>query len=159
MIYIDTSIFYHYTTNGEFADLAERILTSREPKITSDTVVDEFLFIAIKREAKRNFDINSTLSLKKRIARDDELLEFVYETGKKALAVFDRFDVMVVPDSRDWAKILVLMKYYRMLPHDARIIATALEYGAKKVATFDTDFKRAKEIVKLSPDTFWESKP
>ncbi|WP_456421482.1 PIN domain-containing protein [Thermococcus sp.] len=112
MIYIDTSVFYHYTTNGEFADFAEEILTSTEPKITSDTVVDEFLFIVIKREAKRNFDINSTLSLKKRIARDDELLEFVYETGKKALAVFDRFDVMVVPDSRDWAKILVLMKYF-----------------------------------------------
>ncbi|WP_456421484.1 PIN domain-containing protein [Thermococcus sp.] len=51
------------------------------------------------------------------------------------------------------------MKYYRILPHDARIIATALEYGAKKVATFDTDFKRAREIVDLSPDTFWKSKP
>ncbi|NJE60261.1 PIN domain-containing protein [Thermococcus sp. 21S7] len=105
MICIDTSVFYHYVTNGEFADLAEEILTSKEPKITSDTVVDEFLFIIIKREVKRNFGINSTLSLKKRITKDDELLEFVYETGKRALAVLDRFDVMAVPDSRDWAKI------------------------------------------------------
>ncbi|WP_258083933.1 PIN domain-containing protein [Thermococcus thermotolerans] len=157
MIYIDTSVLYHYTTNGEFADFAEDILTSKEPKVTSDTVVDEFLFIAIKREVRRNFGINSTLSLKKRIAKNDELLEFVYETGKRALAVLDRFDIMIVPDSRDWAKILVLMKFYKLLPHDARIIATALEYGAKKVATFDTDFGVAKEIVELTPSSFWNT--
>ncbi|CAD5244744.1 PIN domain-containing protein [Thermococcus camini] len=157
-MFVDTNVFYHYVTNGEFADLAEEILTSKEPKITSDTVVDEFLFIVIRREVRRNFGINSTLNLKEKLAKDGSLLEFVYKTGKRALAVFESFDVMIVPDSRDWAKILVLMKYYRMLPHDARIIATALEYGAKKVATFDTDFREAKEIVELSPDAFWESK-
>ncbi len=64
---------------------------------------------------------------------------------------------MVVPDSRDWAKILVLMKFYKLLPHDARIIATALEYGAKKVATFDRDFEVAGEIVELVPSSFWKS--
>ncbi len=37
MIYIDTSVFYHYTTNGEFADMAEEVLTSPEPKITSES--------------------------------------------------------------------------------------------------------------------------
>ncbi|NJE48047.1 PIN domain-containing protein [Thermococcus sp. 9N3] len=157
MIFIDTNVFYHYVTNGEFADLAEEILTSKEPKITSDTVVDEFLFIIIKREVKRNFGINSTLSLKEKLAKDDSLLEFVYETGKQALAVFEKFDVMIVPDSRDWAKILVLMKFYRLLPHDARIVATALEYGARKLATFDTDLKVAKEVVELIPPSFWET--
>jgi len=64
---------------------------------------------------------------------------------------------MIVPDSRDWAKILVLMKFYRLLPHDARIVATALKYGARKLATFDTDFKVVKEVIELIPRSFWET--
>jgi len=59
VIFIDTNVFYHFATNGEFADLAEEILTSKEPKVASDTIVDEFLFIIIKREVKRNFGMAS----------------------------------------------------------------------------------------------------
>ncbi len=155
MIYIDTSVFYHYTTDGEFADMAEEVLTSPEPKITSDLVLDEFLFVIIRREVQREFGIRSSVAIKERLSRSPELAEFIYETGKKALAVFEAFDVMVVPDSRDWAKTLLFMRHYNLFPHDARIIATALEYGTKRIAALDRDFGRAKEIIELLPEEFW----
>ncbi|WP_297497702.1 PIN domain-containing protein [Thermococcus sp.] len=104
MIYIDTSVFYHYTTNGEFAEMAEEVLTSPEPKITSDLVLDEFLFVIIRREVHREFGIRSSTAIKERLSKSSELAEFIYETGKRALAVFEAFDVMVVPDSRDWQR-------------------------------------------------------
>ncbi|WP_084593886.1 PIN domain-containing protein [Palaeococcus ferrophilus] len=47
------------------------------------------------------------------------------------------------------------MKHYGLLPHDARIITTAFEYGTKKIATFDRDFERAREIVELLPKQYW----
>ncbi|WP_048147965.1 PIN domain-containing protein [Palaeococcus ferrophilus] len=102
MIYIDTSVFYHYTTNGEFAEFAERLLTSEEPKITSDIVVDEFLFIILKREMGRNFGVKSSLAIREKLSKDPGMAEFAYEIGKKVLAVFEAFDIMIVPDSRDW---------------------------------------------------------
>ncbi len=156
MIYIDTSVFYHYTTNGEFADMAEKVLTSPEPKITSDLVLDEFLFVIIRREVQREFGIRSLSTIKGRLSKSPELVEFIYETGKRALAVFEAFDVMVVPDSRDWAKTLLFMRHYHLFPHDARIIATAWEYGTKRIASLDRDFGRAREIVELLPEEFWK---
>ena len=156
MIYIDTSVFYHYTTNGEFADMAEEVLTSPEPKITSDLVLDEFLFVIIRREVQREFGIKSSTAIRERLSKSPELVEFIYETGKRALAVFEAFDIMVVPDSRDWAKTLLFMRHYNLFPHDARIIATALEYGTKRIAALDRDFGRAREILELLPQEFWK---
>jgi len=52
VIFIDTNVFYHFATNGEFAGLAEEILTSKEPKITSDTVVDEFLSLSSSEKSR-----------------------------------------------------------------------------------------------------------
>lgn len=46
MMFVDTNVFYHYVTNGEFADLAEKVLTLKESKMTSDTVVDEFISLS-----------------------------------------------------------------------------------------------------------------
>ncbi|ASJ09657.1 hypothetical protein A3L11_10595 [Thermococcus siculi] len=156
MIYLDTSVFYHYTTNGEFAEFAEMLLTSEEPKITSDVVVDEFLFIILKKEMGRNFGIKSSPAIREKLSKDPRMAEFAYEIGKKVLAVFEAFNVMVVPDSRDWARTLLFMKHYGLLPHDARIITTALEYGTRKIATFDGDFGRAREIIELVPREYWE---
>ena len=132
------------------------MLTSPEPKITSDLVLDEFLFVIIRREVQREFGIRSLVAIKERLSKSPELAEFIYETGKKALAVFEAFDVMVVPDSRDWAKTLLFMRHYNLFPHDARIIATALEYGTKRIASLDRDFGRAREIIELLPEEFWK---
>nr|WP_297497707.1 PIN domain-containing protein [Thermococcus sp.] len=48
------------------------------------------------------------------------------------------------------------MRHYNLFPHDARIIATALEYGTKRIAALDRDFGRAREILELLPQEFWK---
>ena len=45
---------------------------------------------------------------------------------------------------------------YSLLPHDAKILATALEYNCDKLAALDEDFGAVKDIIKLVPKSFWE---
>ncbi len=91
--------------------MAEEVLTSSEPKITPDLVLDEFLFVIIRRGVQRKFGIRSSAAIREKLSKSPELADFIYEIGKKSLAVFEAFDIMMVPDSRDWAKTLLLMRH------------------------------------------------
>ncbi len=65
-------------------------------------------------------------------------------------------NVLIVSDSRDWLTVATFVYDYSLLPHDARILATALEYNCDKLATLDEDFGTVKDIIKLVPEEFWE---
>ena len=59
-------------------------------------------------------------------------------------------NVLIVSDSREWLTVATFVYDYSLLPHDARILATALEYNCDKLATLDEDFGTVKDIIKLS---------
>ncbi|WP_232461985.1 PIN domain-containing protein [Thermococcus siculi] len=42
------------------------------------------------------------------------------------------------------------MSAYGLLPHDARILATALEYNCDRLATLDDDFKNV-DLIEIIP--------
>ncbi|WP_297507529.1 PIN domain-containing protein [Thermococcus sp.] len=43
------------------------------------------------------------------------------------------------------------LRRYGLLPHDARILATAIEYGCERLATLDEDFKVVEDVVEIVP--------
>ncbi|WP_456453852.1 type II toxin-antitoxin system VapC family toxin [Thermococcus sp.] len=60
-----------------------------------------------------------------------------------------------MPDSSNWTKVAYYVKEFGLMPHDARILATALEYNCDKLATLDEDFGTVKDIINLVPENFW----
>jgi len=65
-------------------------------------------------------------------------------------------DVMIVPENVGWDEVIVLAEKYRLLPSDARILATALNNGADKLATLDRDFEKVRDLIELHPESFWK---
>ena len=45
-----------------------------------------------------------------------------------------------------------LIKKYGLLPNDALIAATCKHYGIRKIATFDSDFKRVDFLEVIMPE-------
>nr|WP_257789475.1 PIN domain-containing protein [Thermococcus siculi] len=54
-----------------------------------------------------------------------------------------------VSDAR-WDTVGELVSAYGLLPHDARILATALEYNCDRLATLDDDFKNV-DLIEIIP--------
>ncbi|WP_297476933.1 PIN domain-containing protein [Thermococcus sp.] len=67
------------------------------------------------------------------------------------LAFLSAYGIVVVRDSHNWAKTSTFLSRYGILPHDARILATAIEYCCEKLATLDEDFTVVKDVVEIVP--------
>ncbi|WP_297465431.1 PIN domain-containing protein [Thermococcus sp.] len=57
--------------------------------------------------------------------------------------------IVIVTDAR-WDAVGELVSGYGLLPHDARILATALKYNCDKLATLDEDFKNV-DLIEIMP--------
>jgi len=156
VIFIDSSVLYNYLVETKLTEYAVNILDSGEGKLTSDTVIDELFYILIRKIAEKNYGVSSIWGVKRLLRRDAEFKRCASNTISDILALVDVKNVLIVSDSRDWLTVATFVYDYSLLPHDARILATALEYNCDKLATLDEDFGTVKDIIKLVPEEFWE---
>ncbi len=145
MIFIDSSVLYNALVKTELTPLAERVFEEKEAKITSDIVVDEVWFVLMKREG------GSVGKVRKLLQKDEEFRTKAVEYLAGILAFLNAYGIVVVRDSHNWAKTSTFLRRYGLLPHDARILATAIEYGCERLATLDDDFKVVKDLVEIVP--------
>ena len=141
MMFIDSSVLYNYLIATELTEKAVRILDSTEGKLTSDTVVDELFYVLIRKLAEREYGVSSVWGVKKLLRRDEKFRKSASEIISTIFALIEVKNILLVSDSRDWLTIATLVHDYSLLPHDARILATALEYNCDKLATLDDDFR------------------
>ena len=57
--------------------------------------------------------------------------------------------LVIVPDSSNLIRIEEIARTYALLPNDALIVATCREQGISKIATFDRDFSKIKDPVRV----------
>jgi len=145
VIFIDSSVLYNALVKTELTPLAEKVFEEKEAKITSDIVVDEVWFVLMKREG------GSVGKVRKLLQKDEEFRTKAVEYLAGILAFLNAYGVVVVRDSHNWAKTSTFLRRYGLLPHDARILATAIEYGCERLATLDDDFKIAGDVVEIVP--------
>jgi predicted nucleic acid-binding protein len=154
VIFLDSSVIYNALVETELTEYAREVFEQNVPKITSDTAVDELWFAL----AKKVIGAGSARNMKKKLRKSEALRQAYYDVLVKILAFLQKQAVMVVPDSRNWAKMAEVSSRYALLPHDTRLIVTALESGATGFATLDSDFKPVQEEINLLPGDYWKRK-
>jgi len=137
----------------ELTEFAEKVIEDF-PLLTSETVLDESIYVIIRklfalRGVRNRFDVKRRISTPEGEEIINEAIELVME-------LIEENDVAIVRDA-DIYLTMATMKEYLLLPHDARIIATMLQNGVRRLGTFDEDFKRIDEIL-LVPEEHWGQK-
>ena len=153
-MFLDSSIIYNALVETDLTKYARTAMELPVPKITSDTAIDETWF-ALTKKALR---VESARGVKKALHSSKDARNIQEEVLAKILAFLGKHAISIIPDSRNWAKIAQTASKYGLLPHDARLLVTALEAGATTFATLDTDFQVVAGDIELLPREYWKEK-
>ncbi len=139
-LFVDTNVFYSFLFETEFTEKAKNILLRKDRLFTSFTVMNELIYVVLRKVAEKKFSINSYHEFRSFIS-ENGYKEFEDEI-EKILELIDDINLVVLPDYQNYSFVLEIMKKYRLLPNDALIVSTCRYYGISKIATFDRDFRR-----------------
>ncbi|WP_167716529.1 PIN domain-containing protein [Thermococcus sp. ES12] len=108
----------------------------------------------MRKLAKENYGITSPRKLKLTLNKGSIPSELIGKAYSYVKATLIANEVILVPEQVLWEDIIALAEKYRLLPSDARILATALAHEADKLATLDRDFHHV-DVVTLVPGDYW----
>jgi len=111
----------------------------------SMSVYEEAFFVGLRLIAEDKFGITGTAKLKEHIR--DEGYGFADEFIRNLNEVFS--GLVIVPDSSNLHLIEEIARTYALLPNDALIVATCREHTIPKIASFDRDFSKIKDPVRV----------
>ncbi|WP_206205520.1 PIN domain-containing protein [Thermococcus sp. MV5] len=140
MIFVDTNIFYNFLFETELSPRAKEIIEMPYELVTSFTVLNELVYIIIRKLTERRYGIRNYFDFRKFIS------EKGYEPFKEDLKVIfgllDERSIAILPDYQEVSEWRKVMEKYKLLSNDALIAITCRHYGINTLATFDGDFKR-----------------
>nr|WP_320161398.1 PIN domain-containing protein [uncultured Methanoregula sp.] len=111
----------------------------------SMSVYEEAFFVGLRLIAEDEFGITGTAKLKEHIR--DEGYRFADEFIRNLNETFS--GLVIVPDSSNLSLITQIARTHALLPNDALIVATCREHAIPKIATFDRDFSKIKDPVRV----------
>jgi uncharacterized protein len=109
------------------------------------SVYEEAFFVGLRLIAEDEFGITGTAKLKEYIR--DKGYGFADEFIRNLNEVFS--GLVIVPDSSNLSAITEIARTHALLPNDALIVATCREQAIPKIATFDRDFSKIKDPVRV----------
>jgi hypothetical protein len=111
----------------------------------SMSVYEEAFFVGLRIIAEDEFGITGTAKLKEHIR--NEGYGFADEFIRNLNEVFS--GLVIVSDSSNLSSITEIARIHALLPNDALIVATCREHAIPKIATFDRDFSKIKDPVRV----------
>jgi predicted nucleic acid-binding protein len=111
----------------------------------SMSVYEEAFFVGLRIIAEDEFGITGTAKLKEHIR--NEGYGFADEFICNLNEVFN--GLVIVSDSSNLSSITEIARTHALLPNDALIVATCREHAIPKIATFDRDFSKIKDPVRV----------
>jgi predicted nucleic acid-binding protein len=140
MKFVDANMFYYYMFKSKYTERAATLLKQYHDLATSVGVLDEVIFVVMRRLAEKRLGIR----------RIDRLRSYIKSNGIGfALAELERFiklvealDIVVLQDYADPRELLKVVAKYNLPPSDAVIALTCKHYAIDTILTFDEDFKR-----------------
>ncbi len=111
----------------------------------SMSVYEEAFFVGLRLIAEDEFGITGTGKLKEHIC--NEGYGFADEFIRNLNEVFS--GLVIVSDSSNLSSITEIARTHALLPNDALIVATCREYSIPKIASFDRDFTRIKNPIRI----------
>jgi len=111
----------------------------------SMSVYEESFFVGLRIIAEDEFGITGTAKLKEHILNKG--YGFADEFIRNMNDVFS--GLVIVSDSTNLSAITEIARTHALLPNDALIVATCREHSIPKIATFDRDFSKIKDPVRV----------
>ena len=145
-IFLDTSFIIPLIIETDATEKARDFYSSLpDTCAASMSVYEEAFFVGLRLISQDEFGISSTAKLKEHIRHEG--YGFADEFIRNLNEVFS--GLVIVPDSVNLNRIEEIARTYSLLPNDALIIATCRDHTIQKIASFDKDFSRIKDPVRV----------
>jgi len=138
--FVDSNVFAYYIFKSEYTEEAARLLVEHEDLATSIRVIDEVVFLSIRRLALERLGLRRLDKIKAYISKHG--LNFAMDKLSMLRDVITELDITVLKDTADLEELFDTMIRYNLTPSDALISLTCKHYGIDTIITFDEDFKR-----------------
>jgi uncharacterized protein len=145
-LFLDTSFIIPLIIEIDTTRKARDLFTSIPGTCAASmSVYEEAFFVGLRLIAEDEFGITGTAKLKEHIR--DEGYGFADEFIRNLNEVFS--GLVIVSDSSNLSAITEIARTHALLPNDALIVATCREHAIPKIATFDRDFSKIKDPVRV----------
>jgi uncharacterized protein len=145
-LFLDTSFIIPLIIETDTTRRARDFLSSFSGTCAvSMSVYEESFFVGLRIIAEDEFGITRTAKLKEHILNKG--YGFADEFIRNLNDVF--FGLVIVSDSSNLSAITEIARTHALLPNDALIVATCREHSIPKIATFDRDFSKIKDPVRV----------
>ena len=140
MKFIDANMFYYYMFKNKYTEQAAKILKQYHDLVTSTGVLNEVMFVIIRRLAGKRLGIRRIAKLRSYIRSNGT--GFALTELERLVKLIEALGIVVLQDYPDSRELLEAMAKYNPPPSDAAIALTCKHYGIGAILTFDEDFKR-----------------
>ena len=139
-VFIDTNIFYNILFETSLTSKARKLLEEYEENKfhTSLTVVNELLYISVRKYYQTLRELRGPYSLRKLIASKG-YPELIVNGIRKLL---EDLEVEVLVEDVEYQDMIKTASQLKLLPSDAIIALTCKHNNIDTIITFDEDFKR-----------------
>ncbi len=139
--FLDSSVLLNLLFETELTERARKILSMADDPLVSETVVDECVYVTLRKKASSR-GIKSIHELRK-FLKTEEGRSLLRESSEMVLSFIGRHGIEIVEDPPDIFLTLSIAEKYGLLMHDAKIVgAMIVTRGVKKIATPpDRDFE------------------
>jgi len=138
--FVDSNVLVYYIFESEYSNKAGQLLAQYRDLATSIRVIDEVMFVSIRRSALERLGLRRLDRIKRYIASHG--LDFAIDKLQTLVDVIEQLGIVVLRDSAGLRQLLEVMEKYKLTPSDAVIALTCKHYGIDTILTFDEDFKR-----------------
>ncbi len=145
-LFLDTSFIVPLIIESDTTEKARDYFSSVTGACAASmSIYEETFFVGLRLIAEDELGITGTAGLKAHIQKNGYGFadEFIHNLNEIFSAI------TVVPDSSNLALIEKTARAYALLPNDALIAATYIKNGIPKIATFDRDFSKLKNPVRI----------
>ena len=153
-IFIDSSIFLRLLLNESGTDLAQNILENVEANkiiaYTTPMVLEEISFKLIYAKASELLETVNIWRIREEFKLNNEFRSKCIEPIEKFLKYIEylssrglRIESITY---KDWIESVEIGRKYGLFPADSIHVAIVMRIGIDTIATFDSDFKRVKDI-------------
>lgn len=119
----------------EYTYISQQLLETIPSPITSYTVVNELIFIVIRKAIEKKLGIKNYYEFKRIIV--EKGYELVEDYIENVMSILRDADVRMIDDYHDLNEWINVMKNYRLLSNDAQIALTCKYYHIDTIATLD----------------------
>jgi len=139
-VFIDTNILYNILFKTNLTQIARRLLEELENRKfhSSTTVVNELLYIAVRKYYQASGEARGPYSLRRIIATEG-YPKLIIEGARRLL---EDLEIEVLVEDIEYKEMMNIATRLKLLPSDAIIALTCKHYGIDTILTFDEDFKR-----------------